>query len=390
MSGQAVGGRRVAASLLLALLLLAPSAWAQGISKKNAYPGQWLTSYYPFIATLPNNGPSFELRAQHWQMAPYEAPVTASVLFSGRAAWAPWGGSWLVDVGMKAPMLGPGWRLMADVRAGTDTRYGFYGLGNTDDIDPGSTKDTEPYLYRVQRSLYAATVDLTRRIVGPLSVSVMLNGAIADYTSLSPTSVFEQVIGPDLNQTEGSVTGALVLDLRDNEYNTRKGLLFEVGGQYGGSERSYSRWYGIARGWVPPTRTTTVAARVFASNMGGTPTLLSQEVVPGWEAPYATLGGEDSHRAVPYGRFTGWGVIGTNLEVRQNIIDKGEYGALGIVLFMDAGRSFQNNFSLTLEDWTVGGGGGVALRILRGNIFVLTYGITKYESHVGFRTGWMF
>jgi hypothetical protein len=102
------------------------------------------------------------------------------------------------------------------------------------------------------------------------------------------------------------------------------------------------------------------------------------------------LGSEESHRAIPYGRFTGTGLLGTNFEVRQGIITKGEYGALGVVLFVDAGRSFENDFKLTFDDWTVGGGGGLVVRILRGNVFILTYGITKNESHVGFRTGWMF
>jgi outer membrane protein assembly factor BamA len=233
-------------------------------------------------------------------------------------------------------------------------------------------------------------VDLTRTITGPLRASVMLNGSIADYSSLSPTSTFQQVVGSDLNQAEGSVTGALVLDLRDNEYDTRKGLLAEAGGQFGISDNNYTRWYGIARGWMPATKTTVVAARIFVSNMTGTPTLLAQQVLPGWESPYAVLGSEDSHRALPYGRFTGTGLLGTNFEVRQGIITKGEYGALGLVLFLDAGRSFENDFKLTFDDWTVGGGGGLVVRILRGNVFILTYGITRNESHVGFRTGWMF
>lgn len=397
MTAGATAGPRRSTRWVRAVLLglglvvgLTEVAAAQRIEKKRTWPGQWLTSYYPFIATLPNNGPSFELRAQHWQMAPYEAPVTASVLFSGRAAWAPWGGSWLLNAGMEAPLLAKGWRFMADVRAGTDTRYGFYGLGNTTEVDPDLDKETDPYLYRVERTLYAATVDVTRKIVGPLSASIMLNGAIADYSSLSPTSVFQGTYGDELDQTEGSVTGALVLDLRDNEYNTRKGVLVEAGGQYGGSERNYSRWYGVARGWYPASRTTVIAARVFATNLGGTPTLLSQQVIPAWESPYAALGSEDSHRALPYGRFTGTGTLGTNFEVRQGIIDKGEYGALGIVVFVDAGRSYLNDFKVNFDDWTVGGGGGLVLRILRGNVFILTYGISKNESHVGFRTGWMF
>jgi hypothetical protein len=380
---------RLAAALLAFSIFAVPVA-AQHIEKKETYPGEWLTSYYPFIATLPNNGPSVEFRAQHWQMAPYGGPVTTAIRFNGRAAWAPWGGSWLGDIGMSAPLLAPGWRLMADVQAGRDTRYGYYGLGNNTTIDPDLTKDTEPYLYRVNRALYAATLDVTRRITGPLGVSVMLNGARSDFSSLSPTSVFESEFGTSLSQTERSVTGALVLDLRDNEYDTRRGALFEAGGQYGISDEHYSRWYGIARGWVPATRTTVIAARLFLSNLSGTPTLLAQQTIPGWEAPYATLGSEDSHRALPYGRFTGTGQIGTNLEVRQAVLEKGEYGALGIVLFVDAGRSFEDDFKMTFDDWTVGGGGGISLRILRGNVFVLTYGIAKNESHVGFRTGWMF
>ena len=50
------------------------------------------------------------------------------------------------------------------------------------------------------------------------------------------------------------------------------------------------------------------------------------------------------------------------MEVRQDIIAKGEYGALGVVLFMDAGRSYLNDFKVTFDDWTVGGGGGVVLQ----------------------------
>ncbi len=380
---------RALVALLLILASVSPLS-AQHIETKETYPGEWLTSYYPFIATLPNNGPSIEFRGQHWQMAPYGGPVTTAIRFNVRAAWAPWGGSWLGDVGMSAPLLAPGWRLMADIQAGRDTRYGYYGLGNTNTLDPDLTKDSLPYLYRVNRALYAATVDVTRRIAGPLGVSVMLNGARTDFNSLSPTSVFQDQFGATVGQTEGSVTGALVLDLRDNEYDTRRGALFEAGAQYGISDEHYSRWYGIARGWVPATRTTVLAARLFLSNLSGTPTLLAQQTIPGWEAPYATLGSEDSHRALPYGRFTGTGLIGTNLEVRQAIVDKGEYGALGIVLFVDAGRSFEDDFKLTFDEWTVGAGGGISLRILRGNVFVLTYGIAKNESHVGFRTGWMF
>ena len=252
---------------------------------------------------------------------------------------------------------------MADVRAGTETRYGFYGLGNTNDIDPDATKDTEPFLYRVERGLYAATVDLTRKIIGPLSASIMLNGAIADYSSLSPTSIFELTYGPELNQTEGSVTGALVLDLRNNEYDTRKGVLVEAGGQYGGSERNYSRWYGIARGWFPrPEEHRARRARLRHQHRRHPDAAVAGGRFRAGNHPTPRSVARTRTGPCPSADSPGSGFLGTNIEVRQDVFAKGEYGALGIVLFMDAGRSFQNDFKVTFDDWTVGGGGGLVLQ----------------------------
>ncbi len=383
--------RRLGVLASLFLLLIPELASAQRIERKPAYPGQWLTSYIPFVATLPNDGPSIEFRARHWQMADYEDRVTHNIAWIGRAAWSPWGGSWLASVGLSAPRIGRNQRLRGELQAGRANRFGFYGLGNVTDVNT-DLGDDDKYLYRVRRDLYALTVDYTAQFSRSFGVSIQAQGAGAHYDALSGPSTFASQFGTSLTQWEVSGRGAFVLDLRDNEYDTRSGLLADAGIQVGYADGdTYGRLYGVLGGWVPATPTTTVAARGFISNLSGTPTLYAREVIPAWEQPFSVLGGEESQRALPYGRLTGTGVIGANLEVRQMVYGRQDLGGVGLVAFVDGGRVFEGeDVRLTLDDWTVGFGGGVVVKVLRGNIFVLTAGFSGDEHHIGFRTGWMF
>ncbi len=379
------GGGTACWLVLACLVLGATSAAAQRVEARRVWPGQWLTSYIPFIAALPNDGPSIEWRMRRWQMAEYDDRVTHTTAFTFRAAYSPWAGSWLGAVGLSAPRLAPGWRLAAELQAGRAARFGYYGLGNTTDRNGADGN-------RVSRNLYALTADLTRTVTGPLAVSLMLQGAGAEFREREAGSAFSQDFGTELTQWEGSARLALVLDLRDREYDTRSGLAADGGVQvgYSGGE-DYTRWHAVVRGWLPVTRSTVVAARLVGSDLSGTPTLYARQVLPAWEQPFSVLGGEDSHRAVPFGRFTGTGVLGTSLEVRQMVFGRKDLGGVGLVAFVDAGRVFEGEkVSLTSDDWTLGGGGGVVLKALRGNVFVFTVGWTEHESHIGFRTGWMF
>jgi hypothetical protein len=322
---------------------------------------------------------------RRWQMADYDDRVTANVAWSLRAAYSPWAGSWLGSIGLAAPRLGPGWRLTAELQAGRAARFGYYGLGNV-------TDRSGPDGNRVSRNLYALTGDLTRQVAGPLGVSLMVQGARAEYRERDTGSAFARDFGPELAQWEASARLALVLDLRDQEYDTRSGFAADGGVQLGyGAGEDFTRWHAIARGWIPLTHSTVVAARLFGGDLSGTPTLYARQVLPAWEQPFSALGGEDSHRALPFGRFTGTGVLGTNLEVRQMLFGRKDLGGMGLVAYADAGRAFEGEkLRLTFDDWTLGGGGGIVLKALRGNIFVFTVGWTADESHVGFRTGWAF
>jgi hypothetical protein len=380
----------VKVALAAALLLWTAPLAAQGIERKEVEPGQWLTSYIPFVAAAPNDGPTIEFRVWHWQKAAWSDRVTNAVQLAGRAGWSP-RGSWLAIGRLEWPRLADGWRLAAQVQATHDQRWGYYGLGNTIDADRDLETDEQPYYNQVRRRRFLGYADVTRRLAGPLSVSLAAYGTSANFDARPGPSYFREDFAEAFTQNEASARLALVLDLRDREYDVRRGALIEGGYQVGVSTESFGRWYGIARGWVSPTPTTVIGARAFAANLSGTPTLESRLTLPAWENTMSTLGGEESHRAVPNGRFTGRGVIGANLEARQAVKDFQGFGAVGVLGFVDGGRAFETeDWTLTFDDWTVGGGGGVWLRVLQGSVLQFTAGFAEGESFLGFRTAWSF
>jgi hypothetical protein len=134
-----------------------------------------------------------------------------------------------------------------------------------------------------------------------------------------------------------------------------------------------------------------LAARAWAADLNGTPTLESRLTLPAWETTFETLGGEESHKGVPFGRFTGEGVLAGNLEVRQAVKDFGGFGAIGLLGFVDGGRVFEDEpFALTFDGWTVGGGGGIWLRVMQGSVMQFTTGIAEGRTYLGFQTAWSF
>jgi hemolysin activation/secretion protein len=125
--------------------------------------------------------------------------------------------------------------------------------------------------------------------------------------------------------------------------------------------------------------------------MGGRPTLYARYDLPTWNDQLPVLGGEYSHRSFDTGRFAGKGTLFGNLEVRHDLLPFGDLGAITLLAFLDAGRVFEEeSFRLTTDDLHVGGGGGVALRILRSTIFTFNFagGPDGFNFSVG--NGWMF
>jgi outer membrane protein assembly factor BamA len=375
--------------LLPAMLLL---AIASSLAAQEDAPrrSRWRLSYFPYISGGANDGPVFSGRLRYWQPAAYEDRVTARAALDVAAGLSPQGSRYAV-VKFGAPMVWDGWRLQAGLGAERQARFGYFGLGNdTEKVDRDLAR-SERFLYRVRRTRYKAVVEVTRQIRGPFSVALQGDAESAKFAALEGTTEFASDFGPELEQDDVAGRLALIFDTRDNEYNTRQGLLLEAGVQHGSGGEGYTRLYGMFRGYLPLREGTVVAARVVGSGMGGAPTLNARYMLPGWERGVSVLGGAFSHRSLDTGRLAGRGTLFGNLEVRHDLLALGDLGAVTLLGFVDAGRVFEGeSFRLTTEDMKVGGGGGIGLRILRSTIFTFNFagGPDGFNFEVG--SGWMF
>jgi len=355
------------------------------------YSPPWRLSYFPYLTGGANDGPVLAARVRLFQPAEYEARYTTNASLTGDAGISARGSRYVTGQ-FRAPGLWKNWRLAVLASADRQVRYGYFGLGNNSTFDKDLVDDTDPFLYRVRRTRYRGVAEVTRVVRGPFMVGFQLNVEQVRFTSLPGSSVFAtDVPSGELEQNDAAGRLALVYDTRDNEYNTHGGLLLEVGTQVGSGGDGYTRQYAIFRGWLPIREGTTVAARVAGSGMGGTPTLNARFTLPGWELAVPVVGGEYSHRSLDTGRMAGKGTLFANLEVRHDLLPFGDLGAVTLIAFADAGRVFEReNFRLTTKDMKAGGGGGVAIRILRSTIFTFNFagGPDGFNYSVG--SSWMF
>lgn len=374
---------------LLVLLLLGASALgAQESDSPSRSP--WRLSYFPFISGGANDGPILSARLRYWQPAEYDDRVTARAALDVGAGISPQGSRY-VAVKFSAPLVWEGWRLQAGTGAERLVRFGYFGLGNDTQKNDDLVDETDPFLYRVRRTRYKAVAEVTRQIKGPLAVAFQADLESAKFTTLPGPSLFDDDFGGELKQDDVAGRLALVYDTRDIEYNTHQGVLLEAGVQHGSGGDGYTRLYGVFRGYLSVREGTVIAARVAGSGMGGSPTLNARFTLPAWEDWISVLGGETSHRSLDTGRLAGRGTLFGNLEVRHDLLPFGDLGAVTLLAFVDAGRVFEEeSWRLTTDDLKVGGGGGVALRILRSTIFTFNFagGPDGFNFEVG--SGWMF
>ncbi|HYF40398.1 MAG TPA: BamA/TamA family outer membrane protein [Gemmatimonadales bacterium] len=371
---------------LLLLLVVAERAAAQDESG-----APWRTSYFPYFSGGANDGPMLNFRVRYWQAAEYEDRVTANAALNLDAGVTA-RGSRHAYAQFRAPQIAEGWRFDAKVGAQREARFGYFGLGNDTEYNKDAVNEAQPFLYRVRRTRYRGVLEVTRELRRPFLLALMGDVERARFTSLPGPSVFASDAEPDeLRQTDVSGRLALVYDTRDNEFDTNQGLLLEAGTQVGSGGDGYTRLYTVLRGYLSVREGTVVAARLGASGIGGSPSLDARYRIPGWEREIPVLGGEYSHRSLDTGRLAGRHVIFGNLEVRHDLLAFGDLGAITLMAFTDAGRVFEGeSFKLTTDDLKVGGGGGIALRILRSSIFTFNFagGPDGFNFSVG--SGWMY
>ena len=349
----------------------------------------WQLSYFPYITGGSNDGPMLAFRTRWWKPAEYEDRVTTMASLTIDAGLGTQGSRFLT-LEAEVPRLAFGWRANARLGAIREARYGFYGLGNDTELNDDLVDDEQPYYYKVTRNRYVGTAEVTRVIRGPFMAALLGGVERARFTTLPGASVFGSTFGEETAETDIFSRFALLYDTRDNEYNPHGGVLLELGLQAGSGGGDYTRVYFTGRGYHALTPRLLVAARVLGSRMGGDPALNSMLFVPLWEKPLSMYGGTDTNRGIDRGRFAGPHALFSNLEVRYDLRSFGDFGAMTLLGFVDAGRVFEDEFRITVDGLHVGAGGGIAFRLLRSTVFSFTLARGSDGAEFNIDSGWMF
>lgn len=379
----------VAVATVLLGLRVAPVAAQQEEWKPSDAP--WRDSFFPYFPSLGNNFPLIAMHFEERKAADYFART-------------PYAGLLSVDIGsgftgarmgiarFHAPLLRKDWRLALTVGTTRETRLGYFGLGNATSYDKSLVTKSQEHYYEARRTRYFGGFELSRRIKGPLWVAGSAGVERSNLSDLAGPSLFRTDIGTgDLSDTDFRSRVTLVLDMRDNEFNTTRGIYgtASFGGGTGGG--GYSRITADVRGYIPIREGTTFAARIGGSGLSKKAPLNARFEMPVWEGEIGVLGGSYSNRGLLFQRLAGRGVLMGSAELRHDLLNLGDLGAFTLLAFVDAGRVFeQEDFKLTTKDMKVGGGGGLAVRIMRFTIWTFNFGTGPDGFVFSAGSGWSF
>ena len=354
--------------------------------------------YFPYLLGDPNHG---VLVIGHWQyarQAEYESRHPHDYYLGIEAAWGS-RGSRSLTAKFRAPGLVPEWRFAADVGAVREGRFGYYGLGP--EGDAGLDPDAFPTDYfRTRRTQYYGRAEVTRRIAGPLHGAVAAGITGFRFRPVTEESLFQSDHGEEpLEGTDATARLSLIVDTRNNELIPARGVLLEAG-VLGGTGRfcpspcgsGYAGVYGNARGYFSPRRGIVFAGRAAFRTMGNNAPLDSRYEFPGWERDLSAFGGFDSHRGYVRGRLVGSRAVLTSAEVRYDLVDGGDYGALTLLAFVDGGGVYNPDGAggTTFSGWKTSFGSGFALRILRQAIITLHFARGPDGFNFTSGIGWSF
>lgn len=381
--------RRVVLVTLASLAAAAPLHAQDGGKEKNTAP--WTPSFYPFFPSLGNNFPLIAMHFEERKGADYFARTPYAGLLSIDAGTGFTGARMLV-ARLHAPILWDNWRLAATAGTTRETRLGYFGLGNDTKYDSKLVTKRQPHYYEARRTRYFSDVEVSRRLAGPLFVA---GGGGAEYArlgDLSDPSLFRTDFGTsDLTDTDVRGHAALVLDARDNEFNTTRGVFAMVKFTAGSGGGNYTRVTGDLRGYLPLREGTVFAARVAGSELSSKAPLNARFEIPAWEGETGVLGGAYSHRGLEFQRLAGRGVLFANAEIRHDLLNLGDLGAFTLLGFFDAGRVFETeDFKLTTKNMKIGGGGGLAIRLMRFTIWTLNFATGPDGFQFSAGSGWSF
>lgn len=377
--------RRGAVAVVAVLALLPGRLRAQ-----EAEP--WRNSYYPVVAYSRNDGWGIGLQYNWTQRAPWDATYPHRGQFGLRASVSTHG-SYTFLTTFAAPGLSPDWRFNAEAGVVRDARFQFFGLGDTTTWDRALETGADQLYYRTDRRRILGDAEVSRRLHGHLWLAGALSYRHTTFEAPAGNSVFRNDFGPELKGDDATGRMTLVFDSRDNEYDTRRGLLLETSALAGSAGSGYQRFTTVLRGWKAfgDYATWWIDGRVLASTTSGSVPLDGQFFIPTWESSIRSYGGAETNRGLIDQRYTGADVLGANFNVNRDLVNVGVFGAVSVHAFVDAGRVFDvGGLKLTTDGMKVGGGGGVALRIGKTAIYTFNFagGPDGFVFTLG--DGWMF
>ncbi len=382
---------------LLPLLLASSSAAAQA---------PWKSSYFPYVLGNPADGAMLVLRWQRTRNAPYflsqsdTADVVNPITFAGTAsveAGIGTLGSRFGRVELRGPGLVHGWRVRGLASAERRARFGYYGLG-------GDVEQAESAIapngdgFRVRRNRYYFQGEATRTISGPFRLALAATLDRTELDQLSGQTLFRAEHPGNYRGTDFTVRPALVLDTRDYEATPSKGVLLEAGVGFGtgrepmtveDTKSLYGFGYFHFRGYVSLREGTVVAVRALVRSMETAAPLSARYTVPGWEREFG-LAGWDGHRSFPEGALAGTDFDLATFEVRHDLLDVGDLGAVTLIAFADYAHVSDNRAHFRTETDQWGGGGAVAIRILRSAHLTMNFAGGKHGFNFSMGTNWGF
>ena len=351
----------------------------------------WKDSFYPFFPSLGNNFPLIALHFEERKAADYFARNPYAGLLSIDAGQG-FTGARMFVARFQAPLLTRHWRLATSLGTTRETRFGYYGLGNDTQSDDQLVTGSQPHYYEARRTRYFGNAEISRRIVGPLFLAAAGGVEHSNLGDLDKPSLFRTDFGTsDLTDTDVRGRATLVLDARDNEFNTTRGVFAQASLMAGSGGGNYTRVTADVRGYLPIREGTVFAARIAGSSLSSKAPLNARFEVPEWENEISVLGGAYSHRGLGFQRLAGRGVLFANAELRHDLLNLGDFGAFTLFGFFDAGRVFETeDFKLTTKDMKLGGGGGLAIRLLRFTIWTFNFGGGPDGFQFSAGSGWSF
>lgn len=366
----------------------------------------WRTSYFPYVIGNPTDGVMLVARWQRVQNAPYfiskalEGDVINPLTFAGAVS---------VDAGIgtlgsrfgraefRAPGLADGWRFRAVVGAERTGRLAYYGVGGDLTRVPDGD-DPNANIYRVKQARYVMQAEATRRLSGGLRAAL---GASLDRTNFSArddSTVFRDDYGSGFGNTNLVVRPALVFDSRDREFTPSRGILAEAGAGFGtGGEAAapthdggvYGFGYVQLKAYLSPREGTVLAMRGLISGMEDKAPLSARMMIPGWEREFA-LSGASGHRSFPAGALAGHSVRLLSVELRHDLLNFGDLGAVTLLGFSDYARVSDNGATFRTDTEQFGAGGGLAIRVLRSAVLNMGFAGGSHGFNFSMGTTWAF